>query len=401
MSFERLGDVCNIKIGRTPSRANAAYWDGSLPWATIADLSTSPVSTTREAITERAVRDLNMVPVPVGTLLYSFKLTIGKMAYAGVPLYTNEAIAALSPKRPDLVDSTFLRYALATIDAAATSSTAVKGRTLNGASLANLAVPIPGIDAQRRIAATVSSVLKQLEDVRRSVVAQEAAVSVLRDWAYRDAFRGYVPLSTDRSVELAPEGWKWETLTSLARLESGHTPSRSRPDWWGGDIPWIALPDIRKLDGDIATVTAETTNAAGIANSAARVLPSDTVVMSRTASVGFVTRMGRPMATSQDFVNWVCGPDLDPEFLMHLLIRSRTEIRALSSGAIHKTVYFPTVEAFRVCVPVVSEQRRIAQALGVRLQEIDRTLESSRVRRAAIALLPRAILGWAFGGVAA
>jgi type I restriction enzyme S subunit len=45
--------------------------------------------------------------------------------------------------------------------------------------------------------------------------------------------------------------------------------------------------------------------------------------MSRTASVDFVARLGRPMATSQDSVDWVCDPDLDPEFLMHLLIRSR------------------------------------------------------------------------------
>jgi type I restriction enzyme S subunit len=110
------------------------------------------------------------------------------------------------------------------------------------------------------------------------------------------------------------------------------------------------------------------TNDEGIKHSAARVLPAGTVVMSRTASVGFVTRMGRPMATSQDFVNWVCGPQLDPEFLMYLLIRSREFVRSLSSGAIHKTVYFPTVERFWVCAPAVNEQRRIADDVRSRLE---------------------------------
>ena len=92
-------------------------------------------------------------------------------------------------------------------------------------------------------------------------------------------------------------------LVDLARLESGHTPSRYHPEWWGGDIPWISLADIRDLDGRVAYETREHTNQAGIAHSSARVLPEGTVVLSRTASVGFVTIMGRPMATSQDFVN--------------------------------------------------------------------------------------------------
>ena len=115
--------------------------------------------------------------------------------------------------------------------------------------------------------------------------------------------------------------------------------------------------------------TLETTNDLGIANSSARVLPEGTVVLSRTASVGFVAIMGRPMATSQDFVNWVCGPGLQPLFLMYLLRASRVAIRGLSSGAIHKTVYVPTVKAFQVCIPDVAEQKGIADEVRKRLDD--------------------------------
>jgi type I restriction enzyme, S subunit len=162
-----------------------------------------------------------------------------------------------------------------------------------------------------------------------------------------------------------PAGWKWRPLSSLAKLESGHTPSRRVPEWWGGDIPWLALPDIRELDGKTAFATIETTNELGIANSSARLLPKDTVCLSRTASVGFVTVLGVPMATSQDFVNWVCGPDLDPWFLANALIASREYLRQLASGAIHKTIYMPAVESFMVCVPSdVNEQTRIISTLN-------------------------------------
>jgi type I restriction enzyme S subunit len=146
----------------------------------------------------------------------------------------------------------------------------------------------------------------------------------------------------------------------------------------------------------VIDATTETTNADGIANSAARILPTDTVVLSRTASVGFVARMGRPMATSQDFVNWVCGPNLDPEFLMHLLIRSRDFIQSLSSGATHKTVYYPTVKSFWVCVPDVGEQRRIAQHLTRQAAAIANLATRLKEGRRTIDALPAAFLREAF-----
>jgi type I restriction enzyme S subunit len=162
-----------------------------------------------------------------------------------------------------------------------------------------------------------------------------------------------------------PPGWSWKPLSSLARLEAGHTPSRRVPEWWGGDVPWLALPDIRELDGRTATGTLETTNALGLANSSARLLPVGTVCLSRTASIGFVTVLGVPMATSQDFVNWICMPELDPWFLANALLASRDYLRNPASGAIHKTIYMPEVESFELCVPqTVTEQRRIVAALN-------------------------------------
>ena len=123
--------------------------------------------------------------------------------------------------------------------------------------------------------------------------------------------------------------------------------------------------------------------------------------MSRTASVGFVAIMGRPMATSQDFVNWVCGAGLDPEFLMHLFIRSRERFRSLSAGAVHKTVYFPTAMALRLCAPPVAAQRRIAARLKEQLAEIDRAKAGLQAQRAAIDALPAALLREVFGDAVA
>jgi type I restriction enzyme S subunit len=207
-----------------------------------------------------------------------------------------------------------------------------------------------------------------------------------------------IPLSCGSSSIASPRGWRWAKLIELARLESGHTPSRRHPEWWGGAIPWIALPDIRALDGKVVFDTAEHVNEDGIANSAARILPAGTVVLSRTASVGFVTIMGRPMATSQDFVNWVCGPDLDPHFLALIFRSSREYIRSLGSGAVHKTVYVPTVENFYICLPSLIEQKRILGILIAQMAAVERARAAADAQVGTLVDLQLALLRKAFSG---
>ena len=168
----------------------------------------------------------------------------------------------------------------------------------------------------------------------------------------------------------APSGWRWVQLTDLARLESGHTPSRRHPEYWGGPIPWISIQDAKANDGRRILTTQESTNELGIANSSARVLPKNTVCLSRTASVGYVVVMGKPMATSQDFVNWVCSDRLDPDFLKYLLIAEGDDLLRFASGAVHQTIYFPEVKAFHICLPPLREQRRIVGIVNKALDGI-------------------------------
>lgn len=237
-----------------------------------------------------------------------------------------------------------------------------------------------------------------MERARAAAEARLRAAQALAHAYLCKAFHDMIPLSVDSIKDAPPNGWVWKRLTSLARLESGHTPSRYHPEWWGGSIPWIALPDIRELDGKVAQETREYTNEAGIANSSARILPSGTVVLSRTASVGFVTVMGREMATSQDFVNWVCGPELDPHFLGFLLRVARGYVRSLASGAVHNTVYVPTVKAFEVCVPGLSEQRRIVMILNDQVAAVERTRKAVSGELDHIKSLPGALLRQALRG---
>lgn len=106
------------------------------------------------------------------------------------------------------------------------------------------------------------------------------------------------------------------------------------------------------------------------------------------------------MATSQDFANWICGPELDPEFLMYAFMASREHFLELGSGAVHKTIYMPTLESFHICAPTIEEQRRIARALRQRLAAADALTASLKARLAEIEALPQRLLAEAFGELA-
>ncbi len=160
-----------------------------------------------------------------------------------------------------------------------------------------------------------------------------------------------------------PTGWQWSALSSIATLESGHTPSRRHPEYWGGNIPWIGIADARAHDGCRIEDTLETISDLGTEHSSSRVLPENTVCLSRTASVGYVVVMGRPMATSQDFVNWVCAKPLSHDFLKYIFIAEGEDLLRFASGAVHQTIYYPEAKAFHICHPPLAEQQRIVGLL--------------------------------------
>lgn len=157
-----------------------------------------------------------------------------------------------------------------------------------------------------------------------------------------------------------PADWDLVTLTKVAKLESGHTPSRNKPDYWNGEIPWLSLADTEALDALEVDQTSECVTAKGIANSSARVLPKDTVVFSRTATVGKASRMKRPMATSQDFANWVCGPTLVPAYLVQVFRHMEREWDRLQEGSTHQTIYMPVFKKLQILLPPTTEQQKIA-----------------------------------------
>jgi type I restriction enzyme S subunit len=104
------------------------------------------------------------------------------------------------------------------------------------------------------------------------------------------------------------------------------------------------------------------------------------------------------MATSQDFVNWVCSDALDPRFLMFALMAEGDHILTFGKGSTHTTIYFPEVLAFHIALPPIAEQHRIVEMAGALLKRVNHGAERLRTAERHLRMTRNAVLNAAYDG---
>ena len=111
MKYKKLGDICDIKSGGTPSRRKKEYWDsGTIPWVKIGDIKGKYISNTSEFITEQGLNESSAKLFKKGTLLYTIFATLGEVAILDIDATTNQAIVGIS--HTNEVDTNYLYYFL-------------------------------------------------------------------------------------------------------------------------------------------------------------------------------------------------------------------------------------------------------------------------------------------------
>lgn len=238
--------------------------------------------------------------------------------------------------------------------------------------LADLRLPVPSRQEQENICSFLDHhtaridqliekkqrLLELLEEKRQAVISETVTQGIDPGSPLRPA---------PDWIGETPAHWETPRVRYVARLESGHTPSKSVDKYWEDcHIPWVTTSDINQLRESRKVIVEDTEyklNEAGLRNSGARLLPEGTVFLSRTASVGFSGIMGTEMATSQDFANWVPGPDLMSKYLLYCFRAMGQEFERLMQGSTHQTIYMPEIRQLRIPLPPVEEQREIVSYL--------------------------------------
>jgi type I restriction enzyme S subunit len=346
MKLTKLSELLDISIGRTPSRSEPDYWGKGYPWVSIRDLSSKTVVETKEQITDQAVSEVRCKLVPKGTLLFSFKLTIGKMSFAGCDLYTNEAIAAFSIKNKKKLHPDFLYYALQ----AATyggSNQAVMGKTLNSKSLADIAIPVPPLEDQIRIAHLLGKVealisqrkqhLKQFDDLLKSVFLE----------MFGD------PVSNEK-------GWEKATLEKLGSVNRGVSKHRPRndPKLLGGNYPLIQTGDVSNA-GTYITAYTQTYSDIGFAQS--KLWPAGTLCITIAANIAQTGILTFDACFPDSVVGFVANKDkAHPLFIHGLFGFFQAILEKNAPAAAQKNINLEILRGLEVPKPPIANQNEFA-----------------------------------------
>lgn len=377
-----LGELADIAIGGTPSRDVETYWasdrtDG-FPWVAISDLHDRTITNTKEQITVAGVHNSNVKLVTAGTVLMSFKLSLGRVAFAGRDLYTNEAIAAFKSRGE--IAGEFLFYVLPDVVRTTATDAAIKGATLNKQSLKALRIPYPCGPVQKKIAVILTATDTAIEKTEALIAKfQQIKAGLMYDLFTRGVLpsgqlrppRSEAPeMYQEAAIGWVPKEWEVSSLSSKGRagvgwIRTGPFGSALKGEHWrthGCPVITIGALGEGEFTHEELLFVGE--------KDAARLrdfqLKSGDVVFSRVADVG------RSAVIREDQVGWIMSSNLmriaidenqaRPDFLQMALAgdaRVKAQIRANVNSGGRDVANSKVLSKLRFVWPDLAEQDRI------------------------------------------
>ena len=158
--------------------------------------------------------------------------------------------------------------------------------------------------------------------------------------------------------------WPIVPVSELAKAVIGGTPSRNVAEYWHGNIPWATAKDVATVSARYLENVEEYISREALENSAAKLLPYGTVVITARGTVGAMAQLGREMAFNQTCYALLPKGGVDKDFLFYALKGTIAEMRSLTYGTVFETITTKTFDHWLVPLPPLPEQRAIAHILG-------------------------------------
>ena len=429
-----LDQLGRIVTGRTPPSKIQGFFGGEIPFVTPTDLDGRRVIvSTGRSLTKKGVEAVYNSRIPARSVMVScIGSDMGKTAIAARECVTNQQINSI------VVDSgnepLFVYYNLSNrkveIHAAAGGSAQP---ILNKSGFGQFDILLPPPDQQRSIAHILGTLDDKIVLNRRmNQTLEEMARALFKSWFVDfDPVRAKATLKhhattlpqggSDWSVERArafldrldpdiaalfpdrfvdselgpiPEGWEGGSLHDLVELLSGGTPKTSVTQYWDGNIPWYTAKDAPSMSDVFVLETERSITQAGVENSAAKILPTQTTIITARGTVGRLACLGRPMAMNQTCYG-IRGARGYPVFFTYWKVRMTVdELRRRTHGTIFDTVTRQTFKLVNSVVPPVELAGRFDKAiLPVMTKMLSNLDESRKLAAVRDALLPKLIAG--------
>ena len=370
-----------FQTGFTPSTSRDDYFEGQNTWVTIADMQAKIVSASSNCVSDEAVEDCNGKIVPKGSLLFSFKLSVGKVAFAGKELFTNEAIISILPKKDVCLDFFYYTLPLQLIENAGENIYGAK--LLNQELIKNALLLIPPADEQTAIAQYLD---RKTEEIDALLSAKETLLQKLaakRAATVNDA----VTKGLDAEVKMKDSGIEWlgeipahwevKKLKYLVdKIGSGVTPKGGAEVYETSGITFLRSQNIYndglRLD-DVAFILPEVHEEM----SGSKVLKDDVLLNITGASIGrcyfFDGTLEEANVNQHVSIIRPQTSKLETKFLHALLCAEigQLQIESLQTGANREGLTKGQLNEFRFPIPPAEEQSAIMESVSQKTAEFD------------------------------
>jgi len=385
----RLGEVCEIVGGGTPRRNDPKFWGGDIVWLTPRELPTDSITEVYESdikITEEGLRSSSARPLPPGTVVYSSRATIGKIAIAGVPLATNQGFANFTCQS-DIFNKYLahcLRWLTSKIQNLAGQTTFPE---VKKSDLKLFQIPLPPLPEQRRIVARIEELVSRIEEAKRLRRAAREETDAIMPAALYEVFS-----------RANTQGWKQSKVAELITdIKTGTTPPSKETKYYGGNIQWFTPGDLGRSKYLIKSN--RTLTATAIKGKKAKTFKEGTILfVGIGATLGKVGIAAAEVSSNQQITGLYFGPAIIPDFAYYWFRFKYDYIRLLSSAVTLPIINQDGLKDLVMEFPPLEEQRRIVtylDRLQVKVEKLRRLQEEIQKE---IDAMTSAILDKAFRG---
>ena len=405
LQVKKLGEVCKITSGGTPSQRNPNYYSSTISWVKSVELDKGLITDTEEKITEEAIKYSSAKVFPKGTLLIAlYGATIGKLAFLGIDAATNQAICGIFQN--DNINSKYLYHFLFC------KKHDLVNQSIGGAQpnisqgiLKNLDIPLPPLPEQQAIVSKIEELLSELDNGKQQLLTAQRQLKVYRQsllkWAFEGRF-GFAqrPVNSVKDGEL-PEGWKWVKLGDVCNKigDIDHKMPKQLPTGY----PYVSTKDFTN-DLKISFDNAKYISKEDYLNLSRKIKPEKgDIIFPRYGTIGKNILID---FDKEFLISYSCAV-IKPNhslvlskyvYLFSLLPKITEEIRKYVVETTQANVGIASIKSFVFPLPTLAEQQYIVDELESKLTVCDKIEETINQCLQQFETLRQSILKKAFEG---
>lgn len=384
VTLDKLGAISRGKSKHRP-RNDKSLFGGKYPFIQTADVKAAGLYLTNysETYSEKGFAQSKLWPK--GTLCITIAANIADTTILGIEACFPDSVMGFIPFE-EVSNVKFIKYAFDILQRDCKKiSQGTAQDNLSWKKLSTIKFPAPDIEVQDKIVNLLSAYDNLIENNQKQIkLLEEAAQRLYKEWFVDLHFPGYEEI---KIVDGVPEGWSKRCVSDFGEVITGKTPSTAKTEYYGGNIPFVTIPD---MHGQVFPLTTEKAlTKAGADTQKGKYLPKNTVIVSCIATVGLVNIATEACQTNQQINSVILTKEKDLYFFYESMKRIKALLDGVgSNGAtmtnVNKTkfsnikVLYPTEELvtsyYDFCLPIFDKILNLSVAMQDAQQSRDRLL---------------------------